>query len=436
MSKRGKGKKRTRKQKIKQQRKEMRDMTYKQNNYTYQRPECHSGQHEVLVIGKGDDAIHLYAGGRNRSGGWWKQPLAQLAMGPDETMRPLSGRGVAQDATTVPEGFTCAQHIPVYEPPLLVELDFPDFGIPTVPASFWYALVEDIHSHNIKHISMQCAGGHGRTGVQLCIMLYLLAPGSRDQWPDATTLLEYVRDAYCDHAVETAAQLDYVADVLSIPLGSGFVSHKAGGWSGNVQPATAGGGTSKQATLTWDDFDERDIWMLNKGVDNDCQCYDEQDPIPDDMVDDLGMCLICDKEVDVSRIDLDNDTPSSSVPKCPCCDVVSDEPFDNKGCVSCGYVNPSKNMYTKRTCSECGLDAPRIEFLEDEDPCLSCLTRYNADVSIRYGKTKGGGKVDKVRCYACKTFQPIAHIIGFSTKATSPQSPVCYKCDAKERGMN
>ena len=53
---------------------------------------CHTGQRKVIEVG----GLELYAGGRNRNGGWQKmQPLADLAMGPSETMGSLSNAGTS-----------------------------------------------------------------------------------------------------------------------------------------------------------------------------------------------------------------------------------------------------------------------------------------------------------------------------------------------------
>jgi len=388
MSKRGKGKKRTRKQKIKQQRKEMRDMTYRQNNYNaYQRPECHSGQHEVLVIGKGDDAIHLYAGGRNRSGGWWKQPLAQLAMGPDETMRPLSGKGAAQDATTVPEGFTCAQHIPVYEPPLLVELDFPDFGVPRVEDLFWYALADDIREHNIKSISTQCAGGHGRTGVQLCILYYLLNDeDTQASIQDAAQLITLIRELHCSHAVETAEQQRYIARVLDIPVGDIVIIDRYSGYSqgGAGLGKAVGGGTSKSTTPTYDDYFD-DVQWGDLPFDS---------PLPKD----------------------DDETLTDGFSMCDCCG--KDTFHDSGFCEECGWNDP-RTLRDSQVCFNCGVEHNICSFLpaSADGDCIGCI-----------GQSLGvKRKDDTLQCGFCKKYKPF-HMMA----AEFDKRLMCFHCEAED----
>ena len=74
-----------------------------ENNYSsYQT--CHTGQREVIAVG----GVRLYAGGRNRAGGWQKMnPLPDLAMGPSETLGSMSGT-----STVVPHGWSCEVLLP------------------------------------------------------------------------------------------------------------------------------------------------------------------------------------------------------------------------------------------------------------------------------------------------------------------------------------
>jgi len=400
--------------------------------YTYTTSECHTGQNAVFEIGKAGDAEHyiLYAGGRNRSGGWWKQPLAELAMGPSETMTPTFGKALGNDATTVPDGFTCAQHIPVYEPPLIVSLDFPDFGVPTVPKEFWYALADDIRSHKITHISMQCAGGHGRTGVQLCIMLCLLAPASAAKMDTAMDVLKYVRDTYCDHAIETLAQLEYVANVIDKPVGEGFSSHKStGAWNGGGASGKAHGGSSK---TTFEPLTDP------------CKCKK-----PTRAVDHAGIayCKNCQRDiVELTPKDhWENEDRKAKRPSeakkeskkewvCPCCKVVCAEHAITvtKPCPVCSYVPPTSALLNKtQECAECGLDVPLIEFIDDDDVCIQCMGRYEQHINV---KCVPHGDIE-VACGVCNVMYPIDCIHGYSMTADRLNTPECFVC-WKKNGDN
>ena len=169
---------------------------------------CHSGNPVVFTIGE----VTVYAGGHSRDGGWHRMsPLPDLALGPAQVM----DRG---DATTVPDGFTCRDGIG--KSSHMISIDWPDFGIPQdVGGGFWLALVDDIKRLGIKSVSTQCVGGHGRTGVQLAILGYLMGDAECLKQPNAHALIKYVRSIYCDHAVETGKQQEYVAQCCGIPVG-------------------------------------------------------------------------------------------------------------------------------------------------------------------------------------------------------------------------
>ena len=167
---------------------------------------CHTGNPLVFTT---DDGIEVYAGGHSRRGGWHRMsPAPDLAIGPAQVMG-------SSRMTTVPDGFSCAQHIGADTS--IISIDWPDFGIPQdVHREWWVALVDDIRRLGLKRISTQCVGGHGRTGVQLCILANLMGVSTHT---DSASLIKWVRDSYCHHAVEGFSQQRYVAEVLEIDVG-------------------------------------------------------------------------------------------------------------------------------------------------------------------------------------------------------------------------
>ena len=176
---------------------------------------CHEGNPLVFETG----GIKVYAGGTNRKGGWHKMtPMPDLAMGPI---------GVIHSARTIdvlPEGWKSSSTLVGGKTPIVMEIDWPDYSIPnSLGPSWWNALVEDIKINNIKTISTQCMGGHGRTGVQLAILAHLLIPKAEQTWSDAHGLITWVRGNFCDHAVEAKSQQTYVADVCGIPVGKSAI---------------------------------------------------------------------------------------------------------------------------------------------------------------------------------------------------------------------
>lgn len=359
------------------------------NNYktttttTWQgKADCHSGQRVVFTT---HDGIEILAGGKNRSGGWHKaHPLPQLAIGPDETMASPS---VLDSKTIVPQGWSCEQHLTNLEPPLFVYLDFPDFGTPAVNKYFWYALVDDIREHGIKSVSTQCAGGHGRTGVQLAILRYLLATDDeRATYTDAGVLIDWVRSVHCTHAVETKGQQQYIAMVCDIPVGENKIhGYSYGGYSygggksfynnqgadtGKVTTAT----TTSKATTLYDDWD--DIEWKSSSRDK----YDDE------------------------------------VVTCECCDSPS---FDmiSMTCSHCDYDVDYAESSLKSTCEHCFKSRPYGEFIEGDFICLQC----HADaMGVKH-------KEHEVHCSTCNKMidnRFISHIDGIDTF-------ICRKCNAE-----
>lgn len=213
-----------RKAKQKKQAKKKTEMK-KMKHTTVNKAGCHTGQRLIFTTHEG---IEVWAGGKNRNGGWHKMnPFPELAMGPSETMR-----GFVSSDTEVPEGWTCERALTKETPPLFVAFDWPDFSIPHVSAEFWYAMITDIRTHGIKSISTQCAGGHGRTGVQLAILRYLLGTTEvRACYPTAADLIDWVRDKHCDNAVEAKSQQEYIADVCQIPAGESKIHSTGMSWT-------------------------------------------------------------------------------------------------------------------------------------------------------------------------------------------------------------
>ena len=189
--------------------------------------ECHKGN--VLVFTT-HDGIEVYAGGSSRSGGWWlMEEIPDLAMGPDhEVLKGLPSKNGTRGLDT--EKWPCMEKIEVVEPPKhILAIDFPDFKVPEdLGRDFWIELVENIRTNEVKTIHCMCMGGHGRTGVQLAILRYLLATEKeREEWEDAGEVIKAIRGPYCDKAVESIAQQKYVGKMCGIDAGLDVGFHKA-----------------------------------------------------------------------------------------------------------------------------------------------------------------------------------------------------------------
>jgi hypothetical protein len=87
-----------------------------------------------------------------------------------------------------------------------------DFGIPNVKPGTWQLLADTVRQFMKDGISVLvcCQGGHGRTGMVISILCYLMNNLIGDP-------VKYVRSVYCNSAVETYAQHEYVCQALGLP---------------------------------------------------------------------------------------------------------------------------------------------------------------------------------------------------------------------------
>ena len=194
---------------------------------------CHTGNPLVFET---SDGVRFYAGGNTRNGGWMQmKPRPELAIGPQGVIR------VARTFDVIPDGFTCVNDIQAIDVPHIIELEWPDFSIPSnVGREFWLSLVDDIKTKGIKSVSCQCMGGHGRTGVQLAIFAHFMIEKKNQTWKDAGELIQWVRDSYCTHAVEAKSQQEYISTVCQIPQGADKVEvlSSSGNFSWDALPTT------------------------------------------------------------------------------------------------------------------------------------------------------------------------------------------------------
>lgn len=96
-----------------------------------------------------------------------------------------------------------------------LRLPIKDFGTPEeLSREFWDALRDDVYMlmKSGEKVIVFCQGGHGRTGMVAAILCHLLNP--KAVGPDP---IRWVRDRYCEKAVETANQVKYVHKILDLP---------------------------------------------------------------------------------------------------------------------------------------------------------------------------------------------------------------------------
>jgi hypothetical protein len=91
-------------------------------------------------------------------------------------------------------------------------LDWPDMKASRMSVEDWTALAEDLKGLK-SALFVACLGGHGRTGTTLAILADLWGAVPIEDDP-----VQFVRKAYCEEAVETQAQYEYVARVTGRTL--------------------------------------------------------------------------------------------------------------------------------------------------------------------------------------------------------------------------
>ena len=83
-----------------------------------------------------------------------------------------------------------------------VNLDWPDRGIPGLPAGFWLEMRDQIARQGARVLCF-CIGGHGRTGTAMAALMIASGYGK-------TEAVELIRAQYCKQAVESKEQMEYL----------------------------------------------------------------------------------------------------------------------------------------------------------------------------------------------------------------------------------
>jgi len=284
--------------------------------------ECHSGN----VVVAEPRGIKIYAGGSNRDGGWWRMnPYPDIAIGPESVVKNKGSKAFLPE-----EGWSMLQ--PFLEPVSdVIGLDWPDMGVPLafnkpLPREFWTTLVYHIWKKEIKTVSCQCVGGHGRTGVQVCILLHLLTPEKERTWTDFAGLLDHVHKVYCKNAVENDKQALYAAEMCDLEAGD-YTIHSR--WGGTALGSTGGGNTWSKGKkwckhcMQW--------CQANDIINQECgDCYEERVNGKKEEVETVQVALATlapvdhDKALTLSHPDDDIVSADEAVAQCGMCNTLFD----------------------------------------------------------------------------------------------------------------
>ena len=93
-----------------------------------------------------------------------------------------------------------------------VVIDWPDMTTPRLTQDMWRQLISQLANQE-RDLFVACSMGHGRTGTALIIFAHMLGQLPKDECP-----VKWIRRVYCEEAVETTTQIDYLEDILGYKL--------------------------------------------------------------------------------------------------------------------------------------------------------------------------------------------------------------------------
>ncbi len=93
-----------------------------------------------------------------------------------------------------------------WTPPACIGIDWPDGGVPALSGAWWEHLYNALRRGIDGDVGLCCFGGHGRTGVMASILAVRAGVVPKKKACPVT----WLRKVYCNAAVESVAQVDYV----------------------------------------------------------------------------------------------------------------------------------------------------------------------------------------------------------------------------------
>lgn len=201
-------------------------MTYGSN---YRQTKCVHPDRPVMKLGK----CLIWAGPANEMDhqpGW----LLRIRLTDSLFMYPPSSAVKSNEAALA----LLSENVTKYQIPSTIDVLWDDYGTPDVRGDWWHYLVRDLKKLD-GDVAIYCTGGHGRTGTALSIIagLTFVTKGDPVAW---------VRKRYCEHCVESFAQINYIQEVLQRNIKS---DPHGWGWAQHGTPTTIVGKDGTTATV-------------------------------------------------------------------------------------------------------------------------------------------------------------------------------------------
>jgi protein-tyrosine phosphatase len=160
----------------------------------YSKKECHCGTIEVFKDPKTN--IPICGGGEYRG----------VQITPEDLLIDV---GIKLDSLVEIKNVEGTEKLNEYGNYKIIKINWKDMDDVNLPKEFWIELVKVIRKTKRRTI-ISCVGGHGRTGTTLSILAFLMK-GEKEP-------IKFVRENYCQEAVETNSQIEYVEDICNLKL--------------------------------------------------------------------------------------------------------------------------------------------------------------------------------------------------------------------------
>lgn len=148
--------------------------------------------------------------------------------------------------------------------PPTMDIDWPDFSTPDLLKTWWEQFVVGLRNlPPDSNVGMYCEGGHGRTGTAMSILAALTEQTDKDP-------VAWLRKRYCDEAVESWRQIDYIEEMTGAHVASkpAFMTKNHGAATGTTAAAAKNSKAASYVKVVTIQADgsEKIEWVLEDGT--------------------------------------------------------------------------------------------------------------------------------------------------------------------------